>query len=82
MMPELIYSHECPYCRRIAMAVNAIDRNDDIRLTDIDSERGKQMIEDHHGEYIHAPHLFTEELVYYGVGPTARGLAKHFIKRD
>jgi len=75
-MLELVYSDECPYCRAAARAVGTADVGDRVRLTPIESDRGHRLVEDHHGEYLHAPHLFTESVVYFGVGPTMRGLAK------
>jgi predicted DCC family thiol-disulfide oxidoreductase YuxK len=77
---ELVYKESCPYCRAIARGVDVADIPDRIRLTAIESERGRSLIEDHHGEYVEAPHLFTSDLVYYGVAPTAKGLAKEYPK--
>jgi predicted DCC family thiol-disulfide oxidoreductase YuxK len=73
---ELVYSSDCQYCRAAARAVSAADVTGHVRLTPIESERGERLVTDHHGEYSHAPHLFTESLVYYGVGPVLRGLAR------
>jgi predicted DCC family thiol-disulfide oxidoreductase YuxK len=72
---ELVYSSDCPYCRAAVRAVRVADVRGEVRVTPIESERGERLVEDHHGEYRHVPHLFTEDLVYYGVGPTFRGLA-------
>ena len=74
-MLELVFSSECPYCRAAARAVRAADVGGHVELTPIESERGERLVENHHNEYVHAPHLFTESTVYYGVGPTMRGLA-------
>lgn len=74
-MVELLYSGECPYCRGIARFIDAIDIGGKVDTTPLESERGERLVTECHGEYIHAPHLFTEGRVYYGVSPTARGLA-------
>lgn len=76
-MVELVYSESCPYCLFAARTLGRIDVGGKVRLTPIESERGRELVEDHHGEYVHAPHLFTDDLVYYGIGPTLRGLARH-----
>jgi len=79
-MLELIFSSECPYCRAAARAVRAVDIGGHVELTPIESDRGERLVENHHGEYQHAPHLFTESLVYYGILPTAKGLVKEIPK--
>ena len=76
--PELIYDSQCPHCRRIKRAVELADLRGTFRMTPIDSDRGRALIEDTHGEFIEAPHLYTDELVYYGVEDAARGVAKEF----
>lgn len=73
-MLELVYSGDCPYCRAAARVIDALDRGDRVTFTPIESERGTTLVTDHHNEFVHAPHLFTMERVYYGVGPTLRGL--------
>lgn len=72
---ELVYDGDCPYCRRIASLIDGLDPGDMVRLTDIESERGRRLIEQQHGRFIHSPHLFTPEYAYYGLGPVARRLA-------
>lgn len=79
-MPTLVYSGECPYCRTIAAAISAADVSGRIRTLPIEDGLGREMVEDHHGEYVHAPHLFTEEKVYFGIAPVARGLAEEVPK--
>jgi hypothetical protein len=79
-MAELVYSGDCPYCRAIARGVETIDRRDTIETVPIENERGTELVTDHHGGYVHAPHLFTSELVYYGIVPTAKGTVKELAK--
>jgi len=74
--PELVYDGECPYCRAIARWVRTMDLRNRFRLTDINSGRGRLLVESHHSRFVDTPHLFTDELVYYGVKPTARGVFK------
>lgn len=73
---ELVYSESCPYCRAIVRIVKALDRADEIHLTPIESLRGESLVADHHGKYVHAPHLFTDTHVFYGIKPVARKLAR------
>lgn len=73
-MLELVYSGECPYCRAAARGVSLVDVGDEVTLTEIESERGRALVEDHHDEYVHAPHLFTDTRAYFGIRPTLRGL--------
>ena len=79
-MIELLYSGECPYCRAVARFVNAVDVGGEIKTTPIESERGHELVENHHGEYVHAPHLFTDDIVYYGVKPVVKGMVRHVPK--
>lgn len=72
---ELVYSEECPFCRRIAAAVDALDPGGLVTLTPIESKRGRWLVNDHHGEFVHSPHLFTNSMVYFGIKPVARQLA-------
>lgn len=72
--PELVYDGSCPYCRAISQAVGALDLRGSVTRTDINTERGRRIIEDHHGEFIDSPHLFTDRYVYYGVTPVAKAL--------
>lgn len=76
---ELLYSRECPYCRKAAWVVNVVDVTGAVETVALESEEGTKMVIDHHGEYLHAPHLFTDSLVYYGVGPTAKALGKRLV---
>lgn len=71
---ELVFSETCPYCRGAARAVSLVDVGDRVDLTPIESERGRTLVEGHHNEFVHTPHLFTMNRVYYGIGPTLRGL--------
>lgn len=77
---ELVYKGSCPYCQAVASAVEAVDVLGKVQTTEIESERGRRLVEKHHGEYVLSPHLFTDELVYYGVTPTAKGLLKEYIR--
>lgn len=74
----LIYSETCPYCLMIGRAIDKLDVAGNVETLPIETDRAEKMIEDHHGEYIHAPHLFTEDRVYYGVRPVATGLLKEY----
>lgn len=77
---ELLYSEECPYCRTAAGVVRTLDIPGWVETVPIESMRGEAMVQQHHGEYVHTPHLFTEERVYYGVGTTAKGVVKEYAK--
>jgi predicted DCC family thiol-disulfide oxidoreductase YuxK len=77
--PELIYDGSCPYCRSVASMVSAADIRNQFRLTDIESERGRELVTDHWDEFVHSPHLFTESYVYYGVGPVAKGVFRKLL---
>lgn len=74
----LIYSESCWYCLTVARTINKMDVPNTVETVPIESDRGERMIEDHHNEYVHAPHLFTEDRVYYGVRPVATGLLKEY----
>lgn len=79
-MLELLYSGECPICRSVAGALACFQLTGVLLLIPIESPRGQGMVKSHHGEYVHAPHLFTPERVYYGIGPVAKGLATELPK--
>jgi len=72
---QLLYSDSCQYCRTAAAAVRAADLAGRVETLPLESERGRALVEDVHGEYLHSPHLLTDEMVYYGVGPVLRALA-------
>lgn len=80
-MPTLLYSGDCPYCRAVSRVLKAIDFRGHIDHEPIESAKAGEMVKNHHGEYVHAPHLFTDDLVYYGITPTAVGVAKELAKR-
>lgn len=79
MEATLLYSGECPYCNAIGNAVDKLDRSGDIECLPIESEKGQDMVIEHHGEYVHAPHFFTDERVYFGVGPVAKQTIKTLL---
>jgi predicted DCC family thiol-disulfide oxidoreductase YuxK len=79
-MLELVYSADCPFCRAIAGTLDRLDVRGVLELTPIESERGEHLVYNHHGEHVHAPHLFADELVYYGIKPTAKGLVQELPK--
>lgn len=83
--PELIYDGECPYCRAIKAGIRASDIRGSITYTDINSPRGRALVEEHHGEFVDSPHLFTDQYVHYGVVPVARAVGvtvpKSFVGR-
>lgn len=74
----LVYSSDCGYCQAIKRAVAGLDVSNQVELVPIESDRGRQLVTDVHGEYVHSPHLLTDEYVYYGVGPVAKQLALRF----
>lgn len=76
---ELVYKEECPYCLFAADTISRLDAFDAIETTPIESARGRRLVEDHHGEYVESPHLFTDEYVYYGVIPVAKALPKSYL---
>jgi len=71
---DLIYKASCDYCTAVASVVETIDVAGEIDTIPIESEEGRILIEAHHGEMVDSPHLFTDDRVYYGVGPTTRGI--------
>ena len=73
-MATLIYKGECPYCRMAASVVEGADLGGNVETVPIESERATLLIEEHHGEFVNSPHLFTEDMVYYGVAPVAKAL--------
>lgn len=73
-MATLIYKGECPYCRLAASTVEGADIFNNVETVPIESERAMLLIESHHGEFVNSPHLFTEDMVYYGVTPVAKAL--------
>jgi len=79
-MLELVYKSDCHYCRMVARAVETADVLEKVRTTPIESKRGEMLVMDHHGEIVMSPHLFTADLVYYGVKPTAKGLIKEYLR--
>jgi hypothetical protein len=64
-----------------ASVVEGVDVGKNVETVPIESERAKEMIEDHHGEFVNSPHLFTEEMVYYGVAPVAKALPGALVGR-
>lgn len=77
---ELIYKGTCPYCRLAADTVSVVDVLGRVKTTRLESARGEALIIDHHGELVESPHLFTDEMAYFGVRPTATGLVKEYAK--
>lgn len=76
---ELIFKASCPYCTIAAGIVTRLDVLGKVRATPIETPRAQELIEDHHGEFVNSPHLFTPDYVYYGVSPTAVGLLKEYV---
>lgn len=77
---ELVYKESCKYCLMIARWLGRLDWAGKVRLTPIESERGRSLVEDHHGRFVDSPHFFTPDVVYYGVRPTAEGVVKELPK--
>lgn len=75
-MADLVYKHSCPYCRAIVKVVKILDPAGVFTPVRLESDLGRNLIEDHHGEMVNSPHLFTDEYVYYGVKPVAKAVLR------
>ena len=80
-MATLIYKGSCPYCTMAASAVEGVDVGSNVETLAIETDRAREMIEDHHGEFVNSPHLFTDNMVYYGVSPVAKALPRALTGR-
>lgn len=72
----LLYSARCPYCRFVAAIIDRLPLWRDIDIHPIEADYGYDLVVEHHGEYVHAPHLFESDYVYYGVKPVTLRLLR------
>lgn len=76
MGPSLVYSETCPYCLTAKTIISALDVRNTLDYVPIESDEGQQMVRAFHGEFVDAPHLFTDDWVAYGVGPVGKRLPR------
>lgn len=74
MNPALVYSSACPYCRFAVTVIQLLPLWGNLRYVPVESDSGREMVIGHHGHYVHAPHLFEDGRVSYGVKPVLRRL--------